>query len=72
MNTVQTYDLYLARRYCAFLDRIMNARIFNLVSETAIISRFRTIKSVYELKLLCEDISEFLIDRLGYKDFFIP
>jgi len=65
------YDRWLAHQYCAYLERIFRIRVFNWSSERMIVNVFLRIQSLDDLKKLCDGISNYLINRLGYNDMFL-
>lgn len=64
-------DHYIAKHYCAFLDRVFRMRVFNYASERRIVNRFLAIRSLDDLKVLCNQISQCLTSKLGYNELFI-
>lgn len=63
---------YESARYCSYLERICRLRHLSGKIKDFITDNFLTIQSMDDLRDLCSLISNYLIDRYGYNEYFIP
>ena len=65
-------SVHESARYCHYLERICRLRHLSGKLKDFITDNFLAIQSMDDLRDLCSLISNYLIDRYGYNEYFIP
>ena len=60
----------MASKYCRFLERVCNLESLSATSKRQIVDRFLSVRSLEELRQLCESVSIVLQSHAHNKDYF--